>query len=879
MLLILCIKSYGQIINGTVSDTLKKPLESANVIALPTDKNAQLKFAIADNKGRYKLELDAGFKYEVTVSYIGYRDATLVVEPNSTLKTHDFLLVPTGENLKEIKIKHDYKPIVIKKDTLIYDVKSFVNGNERKMKEVLEKLPGVEVDKKGNVTVQGKKVTQMLVENKSFFGGGSKLAVENIPADAIEKIEVIDHFNKVGFLKKVSDSDELAMNVKLKADKKKFVFGDLEVGAPVAFSKQHLLHAALFYYSPKTNLSFIGDSNTIGKSTFTFEDLMRFDGGASSFLTGRKSLSNLYEFTNDNTDVVQNKSGFAALNFSVDASPKLAISGYGLLSNVFLETNVLSNIQYLQNNSITLENRTQLDQNRAMMALGNMKLDYSRSNKEKLNYNAQYQASNNQADSRLATTSLGTATKFDVIKNADNFSFKQFAEWHKTISENHTTTLVVNHAIEQETPQKQWFTDRLFLPGLIPLQTDNAYRIDQVTKTSNQNVDVLIKHYWVLNNFNHIYSYVGNNFIDSRFSATESQLLSNGTINNFANSGFGNDVRYRLNDFYVGVEYKFKIGRWINKPGLYLHWYDFKTSQENQNFVVSKRLFQPQWNSEFEFNQSESLTFTYKLANDYPQAQRFANRFLLQSFNSVFKGNALLENEQFHNASLRYSKMNMYKGIMLFLIASFNKKTTALRNEVAFSGINSFLTPILTQNPETNIRFSGNFSKKINRFKAVLKSSWSRFDYLQTVNNSQTLNVRTNQDFGVELKTAYKKWPDISVGYTRGIGNFKNITDSKFSSNAFEANFEHTIFKNFVLKADYDYLENINDNGQRNAFGLLSSSIRFQKKNSAFGFQLTANNVFNTVAKNNFSFSDFLISETQTFVLPRILLLSVQYKL
>ena len=73
-----------------------------------------------------------------------------------------------------------------------------------------------------------------MVEGKSFFGGGSKLAVENIPADALDKIEVIDHFNKVGFLKEVSDSDELAMNVKLKEEKKKFVFGDVEAGAEVA---------------------------------------------------------------------------------------------------------------------------------------------------------------------------------------------------------------------------------------------------------------------------------------------------------------------------------------------------------------------------------------------------------------------------------------------------------------------------------------------------------------------------------------------------------------------------------------------------------------------------------------------------------------------
>jgi hypothetical protein len=82
---------------------------------------------------------------------------------------------------------------------MTFNVK-FANGNERKMKEIMKNYR-CEVDK-GNVTVQGK-VAQMLVE--SFFWWWIKLAVENIPADALDKIEVIDHFNTVGFMKNVSD--------------------------------------------------------------------------------------------------------------------------------------------------------------------------------------------------------------------------------------------------------------------------------------------------------------------------------------------------------------------------------------------------------------------------------------------------------------------------------------------------------------------------------------------------------------------------------------------------------------------------------------------------------------------------------------------------
>ena len=158
-----------------MKDSLGNPLQNANIIAKPLVEKQGLKFAIADHLGRYKLELEKDVPYEVRVSYLGFVEEILNLPANFSQKEHHFKLKENGQELKEITITYDYKPVVVKKDTLIYDVKAFANGNERKLKEQLEKLPGVEVDKNGGVTVQGKKVTKFLVENKSFFGGGTYL--------------------------------------------------------------------------------------------------------------------------------------------------------------------------------------------------------------------------------------------------------------------------------------------------------------------------------------------------------------------------------------------------------------------------------------------------------------------------------------------------------------------------------------------------------------------------------------------------------------------------------------------------------------------------------------------------------------------------------
>lgn len=875
--------SYSQIqtVTGTVTDGANKPLGRANVIAKPLKEKAQLKFVIADNKGRFRLELDNAVKYEVTVSYIGFIEEVLVVEPNSTSAiTHDFILKSTGVDLKEITINHDFKPIVVKKDTLVFDVKSFANGEERKMKEILEKLPGVEVDKNGGVMVQGKRVTKMLVEGKSFFGGGSKLAVENIPADALDKIEVIDHFNDVGFMKQVSDSEDLAMNVKLKEDKKKFAFGDVEAGAEVANDNGfYLAHTGLFYYGPKINLSFIGDLNNIGKSTFSFEDLMRFQGGASSYLTGRKSLSNLYSFTNDNVDVVKNKSQFAAFNFSFDATSKLAVSGFGIFSKVLMVSQTENKNEYLQNNTSTFENKFQNNNNGSVLGMGNVKLDYSVSKNDKWHYNAQYQSNTNDVNNLINSVTNLNSSIFKNIGNADNSSVKQYTEWHKSYNNHHTTTFVVNQTYEKSTPQNLWFTNEPFLQGLIPLQTDTNYTIEQIKKVKNNSIDALFKHYWIINNYNHIYTIVGNNFGYSNFETTEKQLLTNGLVNSFTSSGFGNNVKYQLNDAYFGMEYKFKIGKWINRPALYLHGYHLNTNQNNLDFSIRKTLFQPQWNSDYEFSQSESLNFSYILTNKFPEVDQLANRFTLQSYNLVFKGNDLLENEIYHAVNLRYSKMNIYRGLMLNAMVNFNKKEKTIRNQIVINDINQYNSPVLTGNPEQTYSFNCSVSKKIFRFKLELNSRLGWINYVQTLNAITTINDRNNQNIGVLFKTAYKKWPDFSIGYTKGYSHFSGLIRSNYQTDAINSNFEITFFKYFTYKLEYENMRNVNSNNQTNFQELANTSLRYQKTNSSFSFELFANNLLNNRVKNNYSFSDYLISEQKRYVMPRVFMFAISYKL
>jgi len=874
----LVVSSQIKVFTGTVTDSLNIPLENANVLANPSD-GGSFKFAIADHKGRYRIELDKDFDYDISVSYIGYTPEKIFVEKNSELSEHHFKLKNIGVPMKEIIITHKYEPIVIKKDTMIYDVGAYSSGNERKMKEVLDKLPGVEVDKDGKVTVQGKQITQMMVEGKPFFGGGTKLAVENIPADALDKIEVIDNFNQVGFLKEVSDSKDLAMNVVLKEDKKKFLFGDLEAGT--GNKEFNILHTALFRYTPTLNLSFIGDHNNIGKSVFTFEDLMRFQGGISSFLnSNRKNFSNLYTYYRDNRDIAQNKSNFAALNYGFKLSEKIDILGFGLFSKLFTQNNSKTEIEYLTNQNTTFENRVLNNTNRDLLAMFNIKLDYSKSKNEKYYYNSQIDISNNKANSLLeSNTNLNNST-FETLNKADNISFKQYIEWHKSHNKKHTTTFVVNQIYQNTKPENQWFTDQEFLTSFIPIQVDNIYNISQLKKQKHNGIDAIFKHYWVLNRFNHLYTNIGNNFTKTDLETSEKQLLSDGTINDFSVADFGNNVNYTLNDAYFGLEYKFKIKKITSKASLYLHLYTMKSKQISQNYSLSKTLLEPAWNSQYELNKYEKLIFDYAFKNEFPRAEQIANNYTLSGYNSVFKGNVLLKNEQFHTSSFRYSNMNIYRGLNTFANLSFNKKIKTIRNQVVFQETNRFTMPFITDNPETNWNFSGSVQKKIYFFRFEIRTRLSWFDYKQTVNAILSDNTRTSQSIGANVRTTHKEYPSFYFGYTKTFNQFKGLSATKFETDSYNVTLDYEFLPSWIFKADYSYFLNSNISlNQKTDYQIANLSLDYQKKNSAWGFNFSVNNILNNKTKINNSISDFLISEQTTYILPSIFLFSVRYKL
>ncbi|RIV70826.1 carboxypeptidase regulatory-like domain-containing protein [Flagellimonas aequoris] len=876
--------SFGQniVLSGMVKDTTSAtPLVNTNILAFPQNPDESTRFAISNEKGEYVLRLEKDVAYTIEVSYLGYQK--LVFEYTATQdETKDLALVPKANDLEEVVLEYKI-PIEVKEDTITYQTDVFVTGEERKLREVLKKLPGIEVDREGNVTAQGKKVTKVLVEDKTFFTGNSKLAVNNIPADAVDQVQVLDNYNKIGFLKGLQDSDEVALNIKLKEDKKKFAFGDMEVGGGI--KDRYLVHPNIFYYSPKTNLNFIGDLNNVGIKSFTLTDYLEFNGGFGKLIGdigAYLSLSNddFSQFLS-NTDFKANTNRFGALNIRQSVTSKMDINSYAIVngSTTVTETNYLNT--YINSDGSFDEGRNVTNDYDNFFLIGKFTVEHEPNSKEQLSANTFVKLTENKGEGSILTQSFDQSNFFNTVSNISALDLKQNLEYNKRFSRAQTFSMEATVAHLKNTPDKDWETNDAFLFGLIPLEEDTMYKVLQQKQTHTTSFDLVLKDYWVLNNYNHIYTSIGTSLSFEDFKVQEAQQLSNGTINDFSENGFGNDIDHRFNDSFLGLEYKFLTGIFTVKSGLFYHQYNWDNDQKGVSIQNNIQVLLPTFNAEAEFNNSEKLRFQYRQRMRFPNMGQLAANFMLGSFNSVILGNPELQNERIHSYSLNYFKYSLFRGLNLNAGITYNRKSQGIKNTTVLDGIDQFVTYTIFNQPENGFTANFNFGKKINKIKLGLESRGSYNEFYQLVNNNVSKNLSRSISLTGKMETFFINWPNVELGYTHQPSIYRTVnTRNTFTNTRFSAQINYVFLKDFHFKGDFERTEYKNeDQNLTNIFNVAGASLFYQKENSPWGFEISTSNLFDVSYKRQNSFSDFLISDQSTLIMPRIAMFKIVYKL
>ncbi|WP_104734693.1 TonB-dependent receptor [Hanstruepera ponticola] len=908
-LIVTCL-TFSQVkIEGVVKDSIGNPLELANVIAINQTTNKLDSYGITNDQGRYKLSLEKNTNYNIQVSYIGMKTTDEAISTKEADITKDFTLA-NDNSLDEVELIYEM-PVTIKGDTLVYNADSFNTGTERKLEDVLKNLPGVEINDDGQIEVEGKVVSKVMVEGKDFFDGDSKLATKNIPANAVDKVQVLKNYAEVGQLSGVQNNqDNIALNIKLKEGKESFWFGTVTAGG--GFSDDNGLYLAqpkLFYYSPKYSVNVIGDINNIGELAFSRRDYFNFSGGFRQPSQSSGTNINLGDnglgfLALQNNNAKQINARFGAANFSYSPTDKLDIGGFGIYTGnkILLQEN--NDRVYTDANRGIPDERTE-SQTTQRSDLGMLKLNatYKPNANNQLDYEILGRMSQETQEQNVFSTVVGDISEYE---ETNPFSINQSLNYYYTLNETNIFAFEATHVIKDEDPfYNAILANDPFNNGDDPndpyddtaeeLGMDRgqfAYDLSQNKRVKSNQLDAKLDYWNVLNAKSNINFTLGTIYSNQKFNSEIFQTLDDGSIfnNNPADYNPLNDTNYTFTDFYLGVHYRLKAGIFTFTPGLSAHAYSMKNDQFGFNYTDNFFRVLPDFNARIQLKKSEQIVFDYRMQTQFTDVNQLAEGLVLNNYDSFFTGNQQLESSLAHNISLNYFSFNMFNYTNVFARVNYTKNIDNIRTVSRFQegSVIRVSDPFNSNFSDETFTAFGRFQRSFGKFRASVNANFNYSKFNQFIATSQnpnelvrSVNENYNQTYRAELRTNFKEAPNFEVGYRYGIQDIdQGSSRTKAYTSAPTIEFDALIWKSFTLRSEYAYTNVSREVGGSNSFDFWDASLAYRKDADAqWEFELKATNLLNTQSQTQVNAGGLSVSTNEYFIQPRFLTFRVIYNL
>jgi hypothetical protein len=266
-------------LDGKVLTKNNEPVAYAAILLSAEADSARRTGALTSANGEFSLkEVQAGM-YLLKITCLGFRAIVKPLEVRAgTVDLGVFKLEEDELALGEVTVSAEQVAVKVKKDTIEYNAEAFKTQPNAVVEELLKKLPGVEIDRDGNILVSGQKVSRLTVDGKDFFGTDPKTATKNLPADAIAKVQVVDSKTLEAKASGVDDGQrEKVLNLTIKEDKKRGWFGNATASGGTTDRYNGYLSAN--HFNKNLQFAVLGMSNNISNASFQYDDLSSFSGG------------------------------------------------------------------------------------------------------------------------------------------------------------------------------------------------------------------------------------------------------------------------------------------------------------------------------------------------------------------------------------------------------------------------------------------------------------------------------------------------------------------------------------------------------------------------------------------------------------------------
>ena len=935
VILSLIVVLAGLVVKGQVKGTLvdsasKKPIENA-VIALVVKSNpTDTSYTFTDDKGVFRFDVVPSSPFSVIIRHLSYWPKAKYVAVNKAEKTIDvgsFSLAQDAKLLSEVVV--EAPAIVVKEDTIEYNASSFRVQEGAVVEDLIKKMPGIQVDKDGNVTAQGKAVTRVKVNGKDFFGGDVKTATKELPANIVDKIQIIDDYGDQATVSGIKDGDpDKVMNIQIKKDKNKGFFGRVTGGYGTDDRYQSSLNGN--YFNNNTQISVIANSNNTNTSLFNFggggnrgaTSMMRSGMSAMSDMGGMGAMNNVMQgggggsspaFTGGSNAGISSTNAFG-FNYRDQWSKRITV--YGSYSYNHKNTRQLQNTYETNNISLTNNNQdlNSLTKGNGHRFTFNLEYQIDSFNYLKVSPSINYSGSDANSNTIFDFNGQGgTKVRDGSTKNLNNSQAPNLA-----------ATILYNHKFRKR--------GRNFSSS-ITLGTNQNNSEQDVTNLSTQYQPFI----FATNTFQFTDQENNNYNYGVRF--TYSEPLNKYRSLDFSYSHNLNYGRNNRQTFNVDSATKVKsINNFLSN--------DYENNFYNNRIGVSLRTTKKKYNYTVGISvqpvnlQGKSLTkdSTYKAvkrANIFPIARLVYNFSRTKTFNASYNGNAnqpsfsqlqpvqdVATNPQNtsignpnlkpsinHNLNLSYNNFNFVSGKVIFTNLTLSTIRNQIVNKTAkrdnfgstiaipenVNGFYNLLGFYAYSKPFKNRKYVINFNGSLNFNRNINLTDSVRFAGNTLVQNLNRNKINGNNWIitqGFTFEYNYKQILELGTGisYSLNDNTYKSTDKSKTltgfqntSSNAWtlSSNMNLNLSKTLVLKYDFDYTINngLASSVSRNQ-AIMNASLEkqlFKKKNGIL--RLAAFDLFNQNSNISRNVSGASIFDTRTNRLTRYFIATFTYRL
>ena len=900
---LMCIAQRSTI-KGSVADTTDATahLSNTSILLLRAKDSTLYKFTRSNSKGAFQLQnLDTG-KYVLLVTYPGYADYVDQVQVTSdkAIDLGAIHVISKAHLLQEVVVRQTVGAIKVKGDTTEFTADSFHVKENANVEDLLKKMPGIQVDSKGQITAQGEKVKKVLVDGEEFFGDDPTLVTQNLRADMVDKVQVYDKKSDQAAFTNVDDGQkDKTINIKLKEDKKRGYFGKIAAGAGVdghhdnqlmfnKFRKKEKI--AGYALASNTGTSGLGwrDQDSYGASNNESE----YDEASGiTYFSGSSDPLDSWngQYNGQGLPLVQ--SGGLHYNNKWDGD-KQSINGNYKLSKLMVDNLETSNAKNILPGNINYNNSRTGSANSMLRNKGNgvYEVDLDSSQSLKITVDASATHKINFSDSYTETlredsTELNNS-KRTIRDTANTNQFNSTLLWRKKFHKK-GRTLSFN--------LKENYTDnnsRGFLYALNNFYTDPSAPTTTTTdqyKTSSGKNTVLngkLTYSEPLSAYSAIIANYGltvNNSISSQLSYNRN---GNGKYDAL-DSVYSNDYKFNVLTNRGGLAYSYNRKKIRSSIGSDVGFTDFKQTDQLFNNYAMERHFvnwYPQARFNYSFTNQRRLGFSYNGNTQQPSIQQIQP---VRSNNNplyIVVGNPLLKPSFNNNYSLNFFDYKVLTSRSIWFSASYNTTHNAITSNTYTDSSGKTTTQSVNVNGNTNFNGYLDYSfklKKLNMFVSF-GSNVNTSRYVSIVNNVNNItnsgNYSGNLRLGKEKENKYEFSLNGNATYSTSTSTIQKDAATRYWTYSIEQNSEVTLPLKFTIHSDINYSiyqKTATFTGNNNVF-LWNAWFgkKFGKKDNLL-VKVSGNDLLNKNVGIRRQITSNLVSENRYNTIRRFFLLSV----